>query len=561
MAGPRAPGEIRAERSSSGGGTDTGEPGLVERCVGSCLRCVWHVAFFIRLFVSFCKLVAPAALAVFDVAAHTLLFFSVGRQPVLRPWITVERYHFTRSLFDVVCCAIVRGSTMLVAYGCSSRGAKYYGYEVAATVMCAGSLGLIALKASTFRYSGEQQFYAPFIFSVFVVFALLHVLLAHSYVAEAKRRKLILRGAGLLGGAHGGLWSGSETDEEAGEHGLGGEGSASVPLLGGALHSDLDADQPTITLTDADSRFMQGLGAARVTVHYKFTAPPTPEPTRDAVLLLHGFASGTFAWRNLMMPLAAQTGANVIAFDRTGSGLSAKPERPFGGDGTSPYALEAQARVAVDLLERLGAARVVIVGHDDGSLLGLMVNRLLQSALEAGGRAGSSEAPIRPLGVALLGANLSGSVVPSSTRLLLSTRLGLDMLRPLLRSEIGEVATRKAWADRSKLTREVIELYKQPLRAEGWDRSLAEMAHAHKEVSRGEREAYVRAAASRPVLVVCGVQDRVTRPPRSEALAAEVGASARLALLPECGHLPHEETPDALLAELVPFVSRCLQAS
>lgn len=55
-------------------------------------------------------------------------------------------------------------------------------------------------------------------------------------------------------------------------------------------------------------------------------------------------------------------------------------------------------------------------------------------------------------------------------------RLGRRILRPLLRSEVGEVANRRAWFDMSKLTPEVLQLYKQPLKVQGWDLALLEVS-------------------------------------------------------------------------------------
>jgi hypothetical protein len=49
------------------------------------------------------------------------------------------------------------------------------------------------------------------------------------------------------------------------------------------------------------------------------------------------------------------------------------------------------------------------------------------------------------------------------------------MLRPLLRSEVGEVSNRRAWHEPAKLTAEVLEHYKRPLRARNWDAALVEV--------------------------------------------------------------------------------------
>jgi hypothetical protein len=59
-----------------------------------------------------------------------------------------------------------------------------------------------------------------------------------------------------------------------------------------------------------------------------------------------------------------------------------------------------------------------------------------------------------------MGASLTKEVVPSLARVLLHTTLGRHMLRPLLRSEIAQVTTRRAWHDASKLTSETLDLYK-----------------------------------------------------------------------------------------------------
>lgn len=50
------------------------------------------------------------------------------------------------------------------------------------------------------------------------------------------------------------------------------------------------------------------------------------------------------------------------------------------------------------------------------------------------------------------------------------------MLRPLLRSEVGEVSNRRAWHEPAKLTAEVLEHYKRPLRARNWDAALVEVS-------------------------------------------------------------------------------------
>ena len=49
------------------------------------------------------------------------------------------------------------------------------------------------------------------------------------------------------------------------------------------------------------------------------------------------------------------------------------------------------------------------------------------------------------------------------------------MLRPLLRTEVGEVSNRRAWCDDTLLTPDLLELYKRPLQVENWDAALIEV--------------------------------------------------------------------------------------
>jgi hypothetical protein len=61
------------------------------------------------------------------------------------------------------------------------------------------------------------------------------------------------------------------------------------------------------------------------------------------------------------------------------------------------------------------------------------------------------------------------------------SRVGRRILRRLLRSEIGEVANKRAWYDSQGLTPEILRLYKAPLRVEGWEAGLVEVRLASKE--------------------------------------------------------------------------------
>jgi pimeloyl-ACP methyl ester carboxylesterase len=163
-------------------------------------------------------------------------------------------------------------------------------------------------------------------------------------------------------------------------------------------------------------------------------------------------------------------------------------------------------------------------------------------------------------GLVLVGVSLSREVVPPFARVLLHTSLARHMLRSLLRSEIGQVTTRRAWHDASKLTSQTLDLYKGPLHVEGWDKALAEVNRAcmtSAVLSSASAAELVRSVANLPALIVSGVHDKLVPLKASQSLASQLPLS-RLAAIPGCGHLPHEECPTALLSSTIPFISRYL---
>jgi len=142
------------------------------------------------------------------------------------------------------------------------------------------------------------------------------------------------------------------------------------------------------------------------------------------------------------------------------------------------------------------------------------------------------------------------------TRLLARSKLGRSILRPLLRSEIGEVANPRAWYNPEKLTPEVVELYKAPV--EGWCEALIETTRLRSSSQKSDLSTCVSDARLLPVFILTGLHDVIVPPTRADQLAQSLPLS-RVAVLAECGHLSHEEVPMALLQQLVMFCSQvCL---
>ena len=297
-----------------------------------------------------------------------------------------------------------------------------------------------------------------------------------------------------------------------------------VPLL--VPVPPLEGTQPPEQLADADSRFVR---LESINIHYKTSGEGEP-----SFLLLHGFGANTTSWDAVLEPLGAL--GTAIAYDRPAFGLT---ERPLTWEGENPYSTAAQPRIALGLLEHLGKERAILVGNSAGGTLALHMALQYPERVEAL--------------ILISPAVYTGGGAPGFVRPLLQTPQ-LRRIGPLLvRSFLGRGASLldSVWHDPSKITPEMQEGYTQPLRAENWDKALWEMTLATDYpdiISRlGELQL--------PVLIITGDDDRIVPTADSVRLANEI-PGAELVVIPNSGHVAHEETPEAVMAAIDEFLAR-----
>jgi pimeloyl-ACP methyl ester carboxylesterase len=94
--------------------------------------------------------------------------------------------------------------------------------------------------------------------------------------------------------------------------------------------------------------------------------PPTASPNGRTALLLHGRNIPASYWAPTITALAG-TGYRVVVPDQIGFGKSSKP--------IFAYSFDALARNTAALLDRLGVARVALVGHSMGGMLAARFTR------------------------------------------------------------------------------------------------------------------------------------------------------------------------------------------
>ncbi|KAL2243429.1 uncharacterized protein LOC105157549 isoform X1 [Sesamum indicum] len=319
-----------------------------------------------------------------------------------------------------------------------------------------------------------------------------------------------------------------------------------TPLLDTSPTSPLSEHVPILSLNENTEEDEQT----------KLRPPPTGQDLEAnqqfGIVLIHGFGGGVFSWRKVMGVLARQIGCTVAAFDRPGWGLTSRPRKKEWEDNQSsnPYKIDNQVELLLSFCLEMGFSSVVLVGHDDGGLLAMKAAQKVQSS------ANSMKLEIK--GVVLLNVSLSRELVPSFARILLRTSLGKKhLVRPLLRTEITQVVNRRAWYDATKLTTEVLSLYKAPLHVEGWDEALHEIGKLSYETVLSPQDAasLLKAVETLPVLVITGAEDFLVPLNSVQTMASKL-VNSRLVAISGCGHLPHEECPKALLAALSPFIAR-----
>lgn len=305
---------------------------------------------------------------------------------------------------------------------------------------------------------------------------------------------------------------------------------------------------PPHALADPDSRFITlNVRGTDVDVHYKQRGAG-----ERTFLLLHGFASSTFSWREVMQPLSAY--GTVIALDWLPYGLSERPPRSeWGGD--TPYSREAQVELVIDLMDALGVERAILIGNSAGGALAAQVAYQYPERVEALVLVSAAVFPpgSRPPAGGPHGNRLLAFLWPAVRWL--GTTPQMQRIGPLLVRGIREQGVelgRSAWHDPSRLTEEIWEGYQRPLKVENWDVGLYEAILA---LDPQDEVAEHLDTVNMPTLVVTGDDDRIVPTANSVALADAL-PNAHLVIFKDCGHIPQEECPHQFMQAIADFLLR-----
>ncbi len=261
-------------------------------------------------------------------------------------------------------------------------------------------------------------------------------------------------------------------------------------------------------------------------MHYTDEGPRDGRP----VLLLHGFSSSVFTWRDVRPALIA-AGFRVVALDSLGSGASARATNP------AAYTTQAQARLTLGVLDALGITRADLVGHSFGGRLAMQIALI---------------APDRVRSLALIAPEAFATARPPIAKIVTLPVIGYALTfyatSPLLvRSGLSYVSYNKNW-----IYKEIVNGYAAPLHVRGTIHAQITMSGAPKD----EPELRVPGNAARinaPTLLLWGARDPIFSSTDGEKLAQEM-PHASLSVIPAAGHVLHEEFPEVVTEALVKWL-------
>lgn len=301
-------------------------------------------------------------------------------------------------------------------------------------------------------------------------------------------------------------------------------GAATLAIAGKLLLRPRDADwhkNREILFHPDHSRFTDVDG---VRVHYQEAG----DPHAPALVLIHGFASSTLVWSKVFLRLAAE-GFRVIALDMVGFGYSAKPKN-------GEYTIGGQSRLLLRLLDQLGVRRAVFIGSSYGGAVAATC---------------ALDFPDRVEKLVLVGAVSNNRPLAYKLMRVFSSPVFGDVVSPLLigsrrllRRRMKRVYDRHSWVldERRVHARHLI------LRPAGAHRAIIRTVRGWN----AERIAEDAHLITQPTLLLWGDNDLEIPLSDGERLHAEIPGS-RLIVFLNCGHIPHEEYPEAFVDVVTGF--------
>ncbi|NJK57163.1 MAG: alpha/beta fold hydrolase [Pleurocapsa sp. SU_5_0] len=261
------------------------------------------------------------------------------------------------------------------------------------------------------------------------------------------------------------------------------------------------------------------------------------------LLLIHGFGASIGHWQQ-NIPVLADAGYQVFALDLLGFGGSDK--------AALDYTLELWESQITDFWKEFINQPTVFVGNSIGALLALMVVTN-HPAIAAGGvlincAGGLNHRPgdLNPI---------LGLVMSGFAKLVNSPVTGNLIFNNIRRKSQIRRTLYQVYRDRRAVTDDLVEMLYKPSCDPGAQKVFASVLTA----PAGKTPDELLPNLKRPLLVVWGEKDPWT-PVAGAKIYQDLAASnadVEFQIIPNAGHCPHDENPEAVNAQIIQWLSNC----
>ena len=265
---------------------------------------------------------------------------------------------------------------------------------------------------------------------------------------------------------------------------------------------------------------------SQVDLYYEVCGRGTP------ILCLHGFGTNMYSWRYWVTPLSEQY--QLILVDLKGFGSSPKPPDKH-------YSIADQATLISQFIRRHNLRNLTIIGHSFGGGVALV------TALHL-----TEQDPSRLAKLILIDSIAYEQSLPQFIKLLRMPIVGGFLLYLFPIEWQVRSILQLAYYDDNKISDEAVTAYAKALdTAEG---RYALIQTAKQIVPANVKELIARYQTIKvPTLILWGREDKIV-PLEVGNLLYQAIPHSKLAIIDQCGHMPHEEEPEKALAIVQRFM-------
>jgi pimeloyl-ACP methyl ester carboxylesterase len=291
------------------------------------------------------------------------------------------------------------------------------------------------------------------------------------------------------------------------------------------IAASVAAYTPDADLATLRARYLASPGDLRTIVGASLHVRDTGPRDAPALILLHGFGSSLHTWEPWARALDRTY--RVIRFDFPGSGLSAP-------DPTGSYADVRSMQLLAAVMDTLGVTRATVIGNSMGGRIAWSFAARYPERVD-------KLVLISPDGFASPGFEYgTPAEVP----------LALPLMRYAMPTSMFRMSLEPAYADQRALTDSLATRYYDLMLAPGARDAMLQRLRQTILTDPVPRLRQIQA----PTLLLWGQQDAMI-PFSNAADYMKALPHATLVPLPNVGHLPFEESPDASLVPLLRFLT------